>query len=65
MHDLVDESLLRRGDFSVHLLWKNKIAVLVGDYLFSKSFFLRTEKNYYELLKIFNRLAKGKKNLEC
>lgn len=54
--DLVDESLLRRGDFSVHLLWKNKIAVLVGDYLFSKSLFLITENNYYDLLKIFNRV---------
>jgi octaprenyl-diphosphate synthase len=54
--DLVDESLLRRGDFSVHSLWKNKIAVLVGDYLLSKSFFLLTENNYYDLLNIFNRV---------
>lgn len=54
--DLVDESLLRRGYFSVHSLWKNKIAVLVGDYLFSKSLFLMTENNYYDFLKIFNRV---------
>src|SRR6478736_4480886 len=34
--DVVDDSNLRRGFFSINALWKNKIAVLVGDYLLSK-----------------------------
>ena len=36
--DVVDESLERRGFFSINAIWKNKIAVLVGDYLLSKGF---------------------------
>ena len=38
--DVVDESLERRGFFSINALWKNKIAVLVGDYLLSKGLLL-------------------------
>ncbi len=38
--DVVDESLERRGFFSINALWKNKIAVLVGDYLLSKAMML-------------------------
>lgn len=37
--DVVDDSDERRGFFSINALWKNKIAVLVGDYLLSKGFF--------------------------
>ena len=40
--DVVDESLERRGFFSINALWKNKIAVLVGDYLLSKGLLLST-----------------------
>jgi octaprenyl-diphosphate synthase len=41
--DVVDESLERRGFFSINALWKNKIAVLLGDYLLSKGLLLSTE----------------------
>ena len=37
--DVVDESLERRGFFSINAIWKNKIAVLVGDYLLSKGYY--------------------------
>lgn len=50
--DVVDESYLRRGFFSINALWKNKIAVLVGDYLFSKSLVLLTKDNHYDLLAV-------------
>src|SRR5829696_6520868 len=50
--DVVDESLERRGFFSINALWKNKIAVLVGDYLFSKGLLLSVENNDHDLLKI-------------
>lgn len=53
--DVVDESHMRRGFFSIHTLWKNKVAVLVGDYLLSKSLLLATDHNYYDLLKIISR----------
>ncbi|RZJ29655.1 MAG: polyprenyl synthetase family protein, partial [Flavobacterium sp.] len=38
--DVVDDSNRRRGFFSINALWKNKIAVLVGDYLLSKGLLL-------------------------
>ena len=50
--DVVDDSNYRRGFFSVNALWKNKIAVLVGDYLLSKSLLLSINNNDFELLKI-------------
>lgn len=50
--DVVDDSNERRGFFSVNALWKNKIAVLVGDYLLSKGLLLSTENNDFNLLKI-------------
>lgn len=50
--DVIDNSYLRRGSFSINAIWKNKIAVLVGDYLLSKSLLLATENNYHDLLKI-------------
>jgi octaprenyl-diphosphate synthase len=50
--DVVDEAYMRRGFFSINALWKNKIAVLVGDYLLSRGLLLSVEKNQFELLKI-------------
>lgn len=48
--DVVDDSNIRRGFFSVNALWKNKIAVLVGDFLLSKGLLLAVENKDYELL---------------
>ncbi len=50
--DVVDESMERRGFFSVNAIWKNKIAVLVGDYLLSKGLLLSTTNNDFEHLHI-------------
>jgi octaprenyl-diphosphate synthase len=50
--DVVDDSLFRRGFFSINALWKNKIAVLVGDYLLSRGLLLSIENEDYDLLKI-------------
>ncbi len=50
--DVVDDSNLRRGFFSVNALWKNKIAVLVGDYLLSRGLLHALEQDEFELLKI-------------
>lgn len=50
--DVVDDSNERRGFFSINALWKNKIAVLVGDYLLSKGLLLSVENNDHDLLKI-------------
>jgi len=50
--DVVDDSNLRRGLFSVNALWKNKIAVLVGDYLLSRGLLTALEQDEFELLKI-------------
>jgi octaprenyl-diphosphate synthase len=50
--DVVDDSLERRGFFSLNALWKNKIAVLVGDYLLSKGLLLSVENKDFELLRI-------------
>ena len=50
--DIVDDSSMRRGFFSVNALWKNKIAVLVGDFLLAKGMLLSLENNDVDLLKI-------------
>jgi len=50
--DVVDGSPLRRGFFSINALWKNKIAVLVGDYLLSRGLLLAVDKGEFELLRI-------------
>ncbi len=50
--DVVDDSYERRGFFSINALWKNKIAVLIGDYLLSRGLLLSIENNDIELLKI-------------
>jgi len=53
--DVVDDANERRGFFSVNALWKNKIAVLVGDYMLSRILLLSIEKNNSELLGIVAR----------
>jgi len=50
--DVVDEANYRRGFFSVNALWKNKIAVLVGDYLLSRGLLLSIDNNDFDLLKL-------------
>ena len=52
--DVVDNSYKRRGFFSVNSLWKNKIAVLVGDYLLSKGLLLSIENEDFDILKIIS-----------
>jgi octaprenyl-diphosphate synthase len=56
--DVVDESFERRGFFSVNALWKNKIAVLVGDYLLSKGLLLSTEAQDFKHLQILSQAVK-------
>jgi octaprenyl-diphosphate synthase len=56
--DVVDESLERRGFFSINAIWKNKIAVLVGDYLLSKGLLLSTDNNDFEHLHILSEAVK-------
>ncbi len=50
--DVVDNAYERRGFFSINALWKNKIAVLVGDYLLAKGLLLSVNNNEFTLLKI-------------
>jgi octaprenyl-diphosphate synthase len=52
--DVVDESYQRRGFFSINALWKNKIAVLVGDYLLSKGLLLCIDNKDFDLLEIIS-----------
>lgn len=56
--DVVDNSYQRRGFFSINALWKNKIAVLVGDYLLSKGLLLSIEHGDFGLLKIVSDATK-------
>ncbi len=56
--DIVDSSNVRRGFFSLNALWKNKIAVLVGDFLLSKGMLLCIDNNDFDLLKIISRSVK-------
>lgn len=56
--DVVDESFERRGFFSINAIWKNKIAVLVGDYLLSKGLLLSTENNDFQHLHILSDAVK-------
>ena len=56
--DVVDDANERRGFFSVNALWKNKIAVLVGDYMLSKILLLSLEKGNTELLAVVARSVK-------
>jgi octaprenyl-diphosphate synthase len=52
--DVVDDSNRRRGFFSINALWKNKIAVLVGDYLLSKGLLLSIDHGDFDLLRIIS-----------
>lgn len=52
--DVVDDSNMRRGFFSVNALWKNKIAVLIGDFLLSKGLLLSIDNSDFDLLKIIS-----------
>ncbi len=56
--DVVDDANRRRGFFSVNALWKNKIAVLVGDYLLSKGLLLAVENDRFDFLKILSTAVK-------
>ncbi|MBC7757743.1 MAG: polyprenyl synthetase family protein [Phormidesmis sp. FL-bin-119] len=56
--DVVDNSYERRGFFSINALWKNKIAVLVGDFLLSKGLLLSINNGDFELLKIVSEAVK-------
>jgi octaprenyl-diphosphate synthase len=56
--DVVDDANKRRGFFSINAIWKNKIAVLVGDYLLSKGLLLAVENDEFELLKIMSSSVK-------
>ena len=56
--DVVDDSNQRRGFFSINALWKNKIAVLVGDYLLSKGLLLCINNEDFDLLKIISVAVK-------
>lgn len=56
--DVVDESMERRGFLSINALWKNKIAVLVGDYLLSKGLLLSTEAGDFRHLHILSEAVK-------
>lgn len=56
--DIVDSSNMRRGFFSLNALWKNKIAVLVGDFLLSKGMLLCIDNDDFDLLKIISNSVK-------
>jgi len=56
--DVVDDANYRRGFFSINALWKNKIAVLVGDYLLSRGLLLSIDNQDFELLKIVSDAVK-------
>lgn len=57
--DVVDDSDKRRGLFSLNALWKNKIAVLVGDYLLSKGMILALENKDYKMLESISETVKS------
>jgi octaprenyl-diphosphate synthase len=56
--DVVDEADERRGFFSINALWKNKIAVLVGDYLLSKGLLLSLNNKDHQILQILSEAVK-------
>lgn len=56
--DVVDESFERRGFFSINALWKNKVAVLVGDYLLSKGLLLSLSNKDHKVLEILSTAVK-------
>ena len=56
--DVVDNAMKRRDFFSINALWKNKIAVLVGDYLLSRGLLLSIDNGDYKILQITSRAVK-------
>lgn len=56
--DVVDDANYRRNFFSINALWKNKIAVLVGDYLLSRGLLLSVDNQDFDLLKIVSNAVK-------
>lgn len=56
--DVVDDANYRRGFFSVNALWKNKIAVLVGDYLLSRGLLLAVDNQEFRLLQIVSNAVR-------
>ena len=56
--DVVDNAMKRRNFFSINALWKNKIAVLVGDYLLSKGLLLSIDNGDYKILQLTSRAVK-------
>lgn len=56
--DVVDDAMERRGFFSINALWKNKIAVLVGDYLLSKGLLLSLNNADFKVLQILSEAVK-------
>ncbi len=56
--DVVDDSWQRRGFFSINALWKNKIAVLVGDYLLSRGLLQAIDNGQFEMLKVLSEAVK-------
>ena len=56
--DVIDDANLRRGFFSINALWKNKIAVLVGDFLLSQGLLLSLQNKEYDLLQIVSKAVK-------
>lgn len=57
--DVIDESNFRRGFFSINALWKNKIAVLVGDFLLSKGLLLAVKNKEFDLLEIMSEAVQN------
>lgn len=56
--DVVDDANYRRGFFSINALWKNKVAVLVGDFLLSRGLLLSVEHREYRLLEIVSNAVR-------
>ncbi|NBC84445.1 MAG: polyprenyl synthetase family protein [Bacteroidetes bacterium] len=56
--DVVDDSLERRGFFSINALWKSKISVLIGDYLLAQGLLLSVANKEYEMLEIVSQAVK-------
>jgi octaprenyl-diphosphate synthase len=56
--DVVDDSLERRGFFSVYALWKNKVSVLVGDYLLAKGLLLSLDNDDFRVLKFLSNAVR-------
>ncbi|MCL4157890.1 UNVERIFIED_CONTAM: hypothetical protein GTU68_002685, partial [Idotea baltica] len=56
--DVVDDAMTRRSFFSINALWKNKAAVLVGDYLLSKGLLIALENEQYRLLQVMSKAVR-------